>query len=49
MNLDSINKGIYPHRPLFKTRGERWIFGLMIAYSLVIYFQIASWYVWGNN
>lgn len=47
MNLASINEGKYPEKPLFTGKREKAVFGIMICYSLITYFQIAVYYVWG--
>lgn len=48
MNLDKVEFGVYPQKPYFSSKVEKVIFSLMIAFSVVIYSLITSWYVWGG-
>ncbi len=49
MNLSSVNEGKYPHKPLFRTRAEKWIYGGMIGYSCLVVFYVLQYYTWGGQ
>jgi hypothetical protein len=47
-DMSAVERGEYPGKPNLTTR-HKVIWGVMIAYSIIIYFQIASYYVWGGH
>lgn len=49
MNLESVNKGIYPTKPFFNSNSEKYAFVGMLLFSVVVYFNIACWYVWNGQ
>lgn len=49
MDLSAVNRGEYPVKHNSLTLKHKLIWGGMIVYSAVIYFQIASYYVWGGQ
>jgi hypothetical protein len=49
MNLDSVNQGIYPQKSYWNSPAEKRVFIGMILFSVVIYFQILGFYVYGGQ
>ena len=48
-DFSTVNRGIYPQKPMWRSTTEKWLFGGMVLYSIAIYFYIACIYVYGGQ
>lgn len=48
-DMSAVSRGEYPGKVASMTTTQKLVWGGMIAYSIIIYFQIASYYVWGGQ